>query len=274
MGALSPGGSVPRLLAVPLALLAPLALVPLAGAGGSAPLKTVQITAASAAPWVVAGSSVGITGSVKPHAAGLGLALQQRVSGGWATVATKTVGGGTFSFLAKPKGPGTATFRVVAVKGGPFAGNSAPVPVKVLQWSYLSDQYTRPVAGDLITDPNTAHGVKYDHVISMDAGCYNAWNGDAWADYILNRQYQQFTATVALDDAAPPNSTATWSIWGGGQVLAHGSLANGTVQQVKVPVTGVYRLRLKINVPDPTGAAGCGETFTQVVFGNPELLGP
>jgi NPCBM/NEW2 domain len=265
---------VSRLLIVPSALVALFAVVPLAGAGGSAPVKTVEITAGAAAPWVVAGSSVGITGSVKPGTAGLGLALQQRVSGGWTTVATKTVGGSTFSFVAKPKAPGTATFRVVAVKGGPFAGNSAPVLVKVLQWSYLSDQYTRPVAGDLITDPNTAHGVSYDHAISMDAGCYNAWNGDAWADYILNRQYQQFTATIALDDAAPPNSTATWSVWGSGQVLAHGSLANGTVQQVKVPVAGVYRLRLKINVPDPTGAAGCSETFTQVVFGNPKLLGP
>ena len=263
-----------RLLAVPLALVAPLALAPLAGAGSSSPVKTVEITAAAAAPWIVAGSSVGITGSVRPRATGLGLSLQERVSGGWTTVATKTVGGSTFSFLAKPKDAGMATFRVIAVKGGPFAGNSAPVPVKVLRWSFLSDQYTRPVAGDLLTDPNSAHGVMYDHVISMDAGCYNAWNGDAWADYILNRQYEQFTATVALDDAAPPNSTATWSIWGGGEVLAHGSLANGTEQQVKVPVAGVYRLRLKINVPDPTGAAGCSETFTQVVFGNPQLLGP
>jgi hypothetical protein len=263
-----------RPLTVLVALLALLALSPLAGAGGSAPVKIVEITATAAAPWVVAGTSVGITGSVKPHAADLGLALQQRTSGGWTTLATKTVPGSRFSFLAKPKGPGTATFRVVAVEGGPFSGNSAPVPVRVMRWSYLSDVYTRPVAGDLITDPNSAHGVKYDHVISMDAGCYNAWNGDAWADYILNRQYQQFTATVALDDAAPQNSTATWSVWGGGQVLAHGSLANGTVQQVKVSVAGVYRLRLKINVPDPTGAAGCGETFTQVVFGNPQLLGP
>jgi NPCBM/NEW2 domain len=265
---------VSRLLSVPLALAALLVLVPLAGAGGSAPVKTVEITATAAAPWVVAGSTVGITGSVKPHTTGVGLALQQRTSVGWTTLSTKTVAGGTFSFLAKPTGPGTATFRVVAVKGGPFAGNSAPVPVRVLRWSYLSDQYTRPVAGDLITDPNSAHGVSYDHVISMDAGCYNAWNGDAWADYILNRQYQQFTATVALDDAAPQNSTATWTVWGGGRVLAHGSLVNGTVQQVKVSVAGVYRLRLRINVPDPTGAAGCGESFTQVVFGNPQLLGP
>jgi hypothetical protein len=56
--------------------------------------------------------------------------------------------------------------------------------------------YTRPFAGDLITDPNSAHE-SVDHVIAMDAGCYNAWNGDAWADYILNKRYEQFTATVA-----------------------------------------------------------------------------
>ena len=161
-----------------------------------------------------------------------------------------------------------------AAKAGSVAGNSAPIVVRVYHWSYLSDQYTRPFAGDLMTDPNTAHGVSYDHVITMDAGCYNAWNGDAWVDYILNKRYQLFTATVALSDAAPQNSTATWSVWGGGKVLASGSLVNGAVNQVKVSVANMYRLRLKINVPDPTGAAGCSSNFTQVVFGNPEILGP
>jgi hypothetical protein len=264
---------VHRPVVVPLVLLALLAFAPAAGAGGSAPVQTVQITAAAVAPWVVAGDGVAITGSVKPHAAGLGLALQQRIAESWTTVATKTVAGNTFRFIARPKDPGNATFHVIALKGGPFAGNSGTVAVKVLQWSYLSDIYTRPFAGDLITDPNKAHGVEYDHVITMDAGCYNAWNGDAWADFILNRSYQQFTATVALDDAAPQGSAATWSVWGGGKVLAHGSLTNSTVQQLNVSVAGMYRLRLKINVPDPTGAAGCGMNFTQVVFGNPQVLG-
>jgi hypothetical protein len=260
---------VARYLIVPLSLAA-LWLVP---AGGSAPVKTVQITA-SAAPWMVLGSRVGIKGSVKPQASGLELALQQRGANGWTTVATKPVSGGSFSFLVKPADPGNTTFRVVAAKGGPFAGDSAPVMVRVLRWSYLSDMYTRPVAGDLMTDPNSAHGLKYDHVITMDAGCYNAWNGDAWVDYILDKRYEQFTATVALDDAAPENSTATWSVWGGGKVLASGGLTNGSVDQLKVSVDGMYRIRLRINVPDPTGAAGCSPTFTQVVFGNPQVLGP
>ena len=261
---------VSRHLTLPLALVALLALAP---AGNSAPAKAVQITA-SAAPWVVLGGHVGITGSVKPHASGLQVALQQRVGGGWTTVATKTVSGGKFGFLVQPKDPGSVTYRVVPAKGSSFAGGSAPVIVRVLRWSYLSDIYTRPFAGDLITDPNSSHGVEYDHVITMDAGCYNAWNGDAWADYILNKRYEQLTATVALDDAAPQGATATWSIWGGGKVLASGSLTNGSVDHVKVSVEGMYRLRLKINVPDPTGAAGCSPTFTQVVFGNPQVLGP
>jgi len=260
---------VARYLTVPLSLLA-LSLVP---AGGAAPVKTVEITA-SAAPWMVLGSRVGITGSVKPQASGLELALQQRAGDGWTTVATKQANGGSFRFLVKPSDPGKATFRVVAAKGDPFAGDSAPVVVEVLRWTYRSDMYTRPVAGDLMTDPNSAHGVKYDHVITMDAGCYNAWNGDAWVDYILDRRYEQFTATVALDDAAPENSTATWSVWGGGKVLASGSLTNGSVDQLKVSVDGMYRIRLRINVPDPTGAAGCSPTFTEVVFGNPQVLGP
>ncbi len=255
---------------VPLALLA---LSPAAGAGGSSRAKEVRITAVTAAQWVVLGSRVAITGTVKPGSPGLGLALQQRVGGAWTTVAAKTVDGGAFTFFAKPGDPGTTAYRVVAAKDGPVAGNSSPVAVKVLHWSYLSDQYTRPFAGDLLTDPNKANGVEYDHVITMDAGCYNPWNGDAWADYILNDRYQLFTATVALDDEAPQYSTATWSVWGGGKVLASGSLTRGAVNQVKVSVADIYRLRLKINVPDPTGAAGCGLNFTQVVFGNPQVLG-
>lgn len=262
-----------RLLAFSLAASVSLVLVAVAAAGGSAPVKTVRITA-TAAPSAELGGQVAISGSVAPNTTALGLALQQRTTSGWTTVATNTVTGSSFHFLTRPKTAGTATYRVVAVKGGPFAGNSAPVVVKVYRWSYLSDMYTRPFAGDLMTDPNSAGGVSYAHNITMDAGCYNAWNGDAWVDYILDKRYQEFTANVALDDAAPQNSTATWSVWGGGKVLDSGSLTGGTVDKVKVSVAGMYRLRLRINVPDPTGAAGCGTSFTQVVFGNPQLLGP
>jgi len=272
MGAPSRKARVHRFPTAPLALFTLLALAPAAGAEGSAPVKTVQITA-EAPPSVVLGSRLGITGSVEPRVGSLELALEERTGRGWKIVATKSVTGGSFSFRARPQDPGPATFRVSAAGGGSVAGASPPVVVKVLHWSYLSDIYARPAAGDLITDPSSAHGVTYDHVIAMDAGCYNAWNGDAWVDYILNKRYQQFTATVALDDAAPQGATATWSIWGGGQVLAHGGLTNGTVQQVKVSIAGMYRLRLRINVPDPTGAAGCGSSYTQVVFGNPQILG-
>jgi hypothetical protein len=261
-------------LATPALLIAVLlALAPAAGAGGSAPAKTVQVTA-TAAPWMVLGSHVGITGSVKPTTSGLALDLQQRTDGAWKTIAAKTATGSTFRFVAQPKTAGLATFRVVASNGGTPAGNSAPVAVKVLHWTYLSDSWARPFAGDLITDPNSAHGVKYDHAITMDPGCYNAWNGDAWVDYILNRQDELFTATVALDDAAAQGATATWSVWGGGKILASGSLTNSSVDNVKVSVEGMYRIRLKINVPDPTGAAGCTSNFTQIVFGNPQVLGP
>jgi hypothetical protein len=45
------------------------------------------------------------------------------------------------------------------------------------------------------------------------------------------------------------------------------------VKQVKVSVANRYRRRLKINVPDD-GRRRCSSNFTQVVFGNPEILGP
>ena len=88
---------------VPLALLA---LSPAAGAGGSSRAKEGRITAVTAAQWVVLGSRVAITGTVKPGSPGLGLALQQRVGGAWTTVAAKTVDGGAFTFFAEPGEPG------------------------------------------------------------------------------------------------------------------------------------------------------------------------
>ena len=162
----------------------------------------------------------------------------------------------------------------MAAKAGSVAGNSAPIVVKVYHWSYLSDQYTRPFAGDLMTDPNTAHGVSYDHVITMDAGCYNAWNGDAWVDYILNKRYQLLHRDRGPRRRRTAELDRDVERLGRREGARLGKPANGAVNQVKVSVANMYRLRLKINVPDPTGAAGCSSNFTQVVFGNPEILGP
>jgi NPCBM/NEW2 domain len=262
-----------RSLSASCLVLTVLALAQLAQAGGNAPERAVEITA-KAAPWTVLGSRVAITGSVKPHAAGLGLTLEQRAGGVWTAVDSKSVTGATFSFLTKPKDTGRAIYRVVAAKGGSYSGDSPAVVVNVFRWSYLSDLYARPFAGDLITEPNTSHGVEYDHAVTMDAGCYNAWNGDAWVDYILDRKYELFTATVGLDDAAPTGATASYSVFGGGKILASGSLTNGTTDKIRVPLDGMYRVRLRINVPDPTGAAGCGTNLTQVVFGDAQVLGP
>ena len=56
--------------------------------------------------------------------------------------------------------------------------------------------------------------------------------------------------------------------------VAAGSLVTGAATKLRVSVSGEYRLRLRINVPDPNNAAGCSTTYTKVVFGDAELLGP
>ena len=115
----------------------------------------------------------------------------------------------------------------------------------------------------------------YRAITSLDPGCYNQWGGSAWIDYLLERQYKQFSATVGLDDASPSGQTATFSVIGGdGKKLASGSLVHGAATKVKVSVDGEYRLRLSINVPDPNNAAGCSTYFPHVVFADAQLLGP
>jgi hypothetical protein len=267
-----------RIRPVTVALIASLAVATGASAGGSA--KSVRI-AVSAAPWVVVGSNLGITGTVTPHPAGLQLTLQRWVGTGWlliGTAAPRT--DGTFAFHLPTAKPGAAKYRVVTSKDTGFTGTSADVPVKILHWSYLADieefQYTDPIVGDLSLEPITASGVHFEHGIAMDPGCYNEYDGTGWVDFPLQRRYETFTAAMALGGYATTGSTATYDIVGGdGRKLASGSLAyGGGPQTVRVSVSGEYRLRLVITVPDPTHAAGCGSTYTEVVFGDAQLLGP
>jgi hypothetical protein len=168
---------------------------------------------------------------------------------------------------------------VVTTKGTNYVGSSASVPVRVLHWSDVGSidtfYYTHPISGDVSFDPIGSAGVSYAHPLSLDAGCYNQWGGSAWVDYVLDRQYETFAATVGIGDGAPTADTATYKIIGGNGVkLATGSLVVGKSTKLRLALSGVYRLRLWINVPDPNGAAGCSSSFTKVVFGDAQLLGP
>ena len=265
-----------RSLTVAIWISALLVFVPTANANRSTTPKNVQI-AASAASWIAIGSHVGITGKVAPHPAGIQVTLQQRRNTGWISIGDKSVrSDGSFSFVTHPDKAGVANYRVVASKGTNFVGTSARVPVRVLHWSYVANiegfYYVEPIVGDMSTAPIVSNGVHYEHPISLDAGCYNGWGGSAWVDYPLERQYEMFTATLGLG-GQPTGLTVTYTIIGAGQKLAAGSLVTGTSTKIRFSVSGVYRLRLHVNVPDPTNAAGCSTAFPQVVFGDAELLG-
>jgi hypothetical protein len=266
-----------RYLSVAPLVAAVLALVSSAAGGTSA--KAVRIDA-SASPWTVLASRVVISGRVTPHPNGIQLTLQRRQGTGWLSVGENAVGAdGGFSFAAAPGKPGVATYRVVTSKGTAYVGSSANVPVRVLHWEYVTSieafAYITPISGNLATTEIASNGVRYEHPIALDPGCYNQWGGSAWIDYLLERQYKQFSATVGLDDASPSGQTATFSVIGGdGKKLATGSLVHGAATKIKVSVDGEYRLRLSINVPDPNNAAGCSTYFPHVVFGDAQLLGP
>jgi hypothetical protein len=266
-----------RSLIISFSVSALLAFAPNASADRSATPKAVSITA-SAAPWITVGGRVGITGTVKPHTAGIQVTLQQRHDTGWLSVAAESIrSNGAFSFVTRPDKVGLATYRVVTSKDTNFVGTSARVPVKVLHWVYVTSiesfYYMDPIIGDLSIDPIEANGVQYQHPISLDAGCYNAYAGSAWVDYILERQYEMFTATLALG-GEPTTLTVTYSLIGAGKKLASGSIVAGESKKIRVSLHGVYRLRIMVNVPDPTNAGGCSAAFPQVVFGDAQLLGP
>jgi hypothetical protein len=254
------------------------ALVAFAPAASAERSANVTITAAPAAPWVAVGSRVGITGKVTPHPAGIRVTLEQQAAGGWRAVGTASVHpDGAFSFVTRPDKPGPTNYRVATSTGADLTGSSAPVHVKVLEWSFLADIdafiYARPIVGDISTEPIKAGGVTYEHPVSLDAGCYNPYDGSFWIDYNLAGQYRMFAATVAIEDAAPSPKTATYTIFAGGKILASGSLADTGSKKVSVSVDGMNRLRLRVNVPDVNHSAGCSEEITKVVFGDARLLG-
>jgi NPCBM/NEW2 domain len=262
-----------------VAVLGSLVCAAAAAAAGTG--TSVKIAVSTPTPWTVVGENVGISGTVSPHPAGLELTLQHWYGSGWlpvGTTAARADGGFTFRYRATK--PGASIFRVVTSKETGVAGASGKVAVRVFRWRYLSDieqfQYINPIVGDLSLEPITAGGAHYAHPVTMDAGCYNGYDGSAWVDFPLERRYELFTATMGLGGYATTGSTATYDLVGGdGKKLASGSLAyGGAPQKVKVSVEGEYRLRLVINVPDPTHAAGCSTSFTQVVFGDAQLLGP
>jgi hypothetical protein len=256
-------------------LSALLTLLVFAASAGADARAGVTITA-STAPWSVVGNTVGIKGGVRPHVAGLSVVLQQRSGGGWTTLQTAPVAsGGGFSFKLHPKDPGVATFRVVTPKGAVAAGISSTMVVRVLHWSYLGDQYIQsPSGGELHTDPIIVHKQTYEHPVTLDAGCYNPWSGDAWINYPLKGQYETFTATVGIADDADSNTVASFKVYGDGQILASSDLVYGQVVKVNVSLTDLKHLQLRINVPDPTGAAGCSVFFPKVVYGDAQWLGP
>lgn len=245
-------------------------------------MVNVQITAAASAPWIISGGHVRIKGMVSPHPAGLQVKLQQRDGTGWVTVGnTKAVDtAGAFSFIATASKLGDTSFRVVTPNDSSDVGASTSVPVRVLHWVDLMsfpqflDAIPDPGDGDFNNGPMVSDGVHYTDSVTLDPGCYNQWAGTAWIDYPLYKKYEGFTATVGIGDGVPVGSTATFSLIGAGKKLASGSLTVGMKQKINVSLAGVYRLRFEINVPDPNNSAGCSSSFTQVVFGDPQILGP
>lgn len=262
-----------------LGLTAALLLILAANAAAGPAAKSVKIDA-SPPPWAALKSPFAIRGTVAPHPPGLVVTLQQRQGAGWLPVGDRPVrSNGTFTFVVAPSKLGFATYRVIASQDSGYIGASASLSVRVLHWEYLTSiesfAYINPISGGLTTEPIVSNGVRYEHPVALDPGCYNQWSGSAWIDYLLQRQYALFNATVGLDDQAPAGSTATYTVLGGdGKKLATGSLVPGKSTKLQLSVKGEYRLRLWINVPDPNNAAGCSTYFPHVVFGDAELLGP
>jgi hypothetical protein len=157
---------------------------------------------------------------------------------------------------------------------------SASLPIRVLHWTrfldnpVFADAIPDPGDGDLSTEPVESHGVNYKDAFAIDPGCYNQWDGNAWVDYMLFRKYASFTATIGIAAGAPSDQTATYSLIGGGKKLASGTLTLNSATKIKVSLDGLYKLRIQINIPDPYHAAGCTLQFPQVVFGDPQVLGP
>lgn len=273
---------VPRYLTAAVVAAASIALASGAAAGARHEGGAVKLTATSKTTWMEVKGHIRISGTATPHPSGLTVGLEQRQGTSWVSVGnTKPVGAsGAYSFIATAGTVGLTGFRVVTRENSAVVSASASVPIRVLHWTpflgnpIFADAIPDPGDGDLSTDAVSSHGVNYTDAFAMDPGCYNQWDGNAWVDYMLFRKYESFTATLGIDSGAPSDQTATYSLIGGGKKLASGTLTYNSATKIKVSLDGLYRLRVLINIPDPYHAAGCTLAFPQVVFGDPQVLGP
>lgn len=123
--------------------------------------------------------------------------------------------------------------------------------------------------GQYVAAQYTTNGTQYLHSVDVAASC-GSTRGSYWIEYDLGRKYQTFTATVGLSDTDSSAAKAAYVVYADGKKVQTGTLTVGQSTPVKVPVTGVLRLRLETDNTNagPNGCTSEANPQADVVWGD------
>jgi hypothetical protein len=124
------------------------------------------------------------------------------------------------------------------------------------------------VEGYLVRGDRKVDGRVYAHALSREIGSSDMC-GDisaAKAEFDLDRRYNTFTVVVGLSDDASSSVSARFKIFGDGKLLKSATATLGKHVPLRVPVTGVLRLRIEAN----TNVCQYGH-YGEIVWADPTL---
>lgn len=131
---------------------------------------------------------------------------------------------------------------------------------------YLADLEVVENQGAELRDEQVAvNGKTYVHAVWFSRGTYSSCDAES-VQYDLGRHYRQFVSTAGLSDDSPSDAVVRMEVLADGRAVWTADLALGKTASIKLDVTGVLRLQLRVT----TIRGGCGNDPT---FADAQLFG-
>jgi hypothetical protein len=259
-----------RLLAAAVAItVAGTALPAAATAPSSAPAKA-RISVSVTQPAVVVGQRTAVKGRISPAKATTRVMLQQKVSGGWKSLAQQRVGrSGSYRFGVAPRSGGTFRYRVIRLPWRPgVAVSSRTVTITAYRWIDVTTTASHWVEWDGVTaygEPAAIDGSTYPGSITIDATAGGPRQGGYVQLDLGGHRCAAFEATVGGLDTNAVGSRIDTELRFDGGLLREDSYGVGDSEHLVLDVRDVTLLRLTASVADDELEAYLG-------IGSPRLL--
>lgn len=214
--------------------------------------STYQPTLKARPAALEAGTKLVLSGKVKPATKGGTVIVQKKLGEGnpWNKEATLTMSRkGAFSYVDRPRTPGTRFYRVVVPKAGKVkSGRSKPVEVTVYQWQSLDMVDIRQNSSTYLTSSVSINAKSYGPAF-VGANYQN----EGFVDWNLDRKCLKLRARLANSDDSDDLATAGITLVGDGDTIYSKSFALAKSELRTFDLTGVFRLGFHWTSTNPDG---------------------